>query len=165
MTPSTLLSEIQAYDVYYRDLKKRRLAVKKHPENFTEEQMDDLRVEWAMNKSDRRLNEYKRDVNSMMLDIINSFLIDDETIPIGDLMKRLDIGTSIHYDIEAGMMSFALRELEKGDSIKVIREPSVSMAYQTICQEENDPATPGVVDGHGISKLICSECQIQLVLG
>ncbi len=71
MTPSTLLSEIQAYDVYYRDLKKRRLAVKKHPENFTEEQMDDLRVEWAMNKSDRRLNEYKRDVNSMMLDIIN----------------------------------------------------------------------------------------------
>jgi len=100
-----------------------------------------------------------------MLDIINSFLIDDETIPIGDLMKRLDIGTSIHYDIEAGMMSFALRELEKGDSIKVIREPSVSMAYQTICQDEDDPATPGTVDGHGISKLICSDCQIQLTIG
>ena len=160
----TLLQEVKKYDAYYIDLKKRHLEVKKHPENYTENQLDDIRVEWAFNKSDLRDNEYKRDVLDLGLEIINSFLITDETIPVSDLMKRLDIGTSVHYDIEQGMMTMALRELEKNEAIKVIREPSISVAYQTISQGDNDPATPGTVDGHGISKCVCDQCQVQLIV-
>jgi hypothetical protein len=159
-----LKEEVEKFNLYYAGLRKVRRRMKKHPEEFTEQQIDDMRIEWAVNKSAKRLNSWNEDAIDMTGEIINIFLDDSEVLPISELKRRLDIGSGFGYDAEQGLLTRALRLLEDYGAVRINREPGLSIAYQLIARvEETDPFTPAQVDSHGVSRCICDGCTVKLV--
>lgn len=160
----TMQEEVEKFDTYYKDLKSRRMRAKKHPEEFTEEQLDDLRVEWVFSKHEYRLNEWNRDVVGLEEDMLNSFLKNDEVVSVNEMARRLDIGPSWMYDDEQGMMVAAIRELEEVGKIEVIREPCTAIPAKVIYNDKpfSKMVITEPIDGHGISKLTCGNCQLRL---